>query len=115
MSDLATVEIIRTNGTREEHQVGKNILLKWIHRMIGAETTDSFRLKDGTDRVCVLDDHGYEVDGVEVRPGHIVLQPTKALKPVNTEATALYHAICGPGTTHEIVGDVAIVSDGDFA
>jgi hypothetical protein len=36
-------------------------------------------------------------------------------KPVNPKATALYHAICKPGTLHSIHGDVAIVHDGDFA
>lgn len=60
--NLAMVEILRTNGTREEHQVGKHILMDWIRRMIGAEVTDSFRLKDGTDRICVVDDHGWETE-----------------------------------------------------
>jgi len=34
--------------------------------------------------------------------------------PVNAAATALYHARCLPGTTHQIVGDVVIVPDSDF-
>ena len=114
MNDLAKVEILRTNGTKEDHEVGKHILLDWIHRMIGAETTDSFRLKDGTDRVCIVDDHGYETEGIESN-GTIYLNQVKALKPVNEEATRLYHRICKPGTTHQIVGDVAIAHDGDFA
>ena len=113
-NNLAKVEILRTNGTRELHEVGKHILMDWIHRMIGADTTDSFRLKDGTDRVCILDDHGYDTEQIESN-GVIYLKPTNALKPVNEEATRLYHRICVPGTTHQIVGDVAIAHDGDFA
>jgi hypothetical protein len=35
-------------------------------------------------------------------------------KPVNQKATALYHAVCRPGTLHQIHGDVVIVSDRDF-
>lgn len=111
---LARVTIIRTDGTREEYEVGKHIVLDWIRRMIRAEITDSFRLKDGTTRVCILNDHGYETEKVHVG-NTIHLQPTKALLPVNHEATKLYHAICRPGTTHQIVGDVAIAYDEDFA
>jgi hypothetical protein len=36
-------------------------------------------------------------------------------KPINPKATALYHAICRPGTMFSIHGDVAIASDRDFA
>jgi hypothetical protein len=32
-------------------------------------------------------------------------------KPFNTKATALYHAICKPGTVHQIHGHVVIVND----
>lgn len=115
MNDLATVEILRTDGTREEHLVGKHCLLEWIRRRIGAEITDSFRLKDGTDCVCILDDRGYETADVMIGAGSLVLKPTKPLKPVNEQATQLYHRICKPGTTHQIVGDVAIAHDRDFA
>lgn len=114
LKNLAKVTILRTNGSVEEHEVGRHILLPWIKRMIGAETTDSFRLKDGTDRVCILDDHGYETEGIESN-GVLYLKPTKPLKPVNVAATELYHRICVPGTTHQIVGDVAIAHDEDFA
>lgn len=114
MNDLATVEILRTDGTREEHLVGKHCLLEWIRRRIGAEITDSFRLKDGTARVCILDDHGYETEEIESN-GTIYLKPIRALKPVNEQATQLYHRICKPGTTHQIVGDVAIAHDRDFS
>ena len=95
MSDLARVEILRANGQREEHEVGKHILLDWITRMIAAETTGSVNLRDG--RVMVVDDTGL-VDG----------------RPVNAAATKLYHAVCRPGTTAPICGDVAVALDEDF-
>jgi hypothetical protein len=36
-------------------------------------------------------------------------------KPLNAEATKLYHSVCRPGTTNTIHGDVALVLDADFA
>lgn len=36
-------------------------------------------------------------------------------KPINEIATALYRANCVPGTTHQIVGDVYVCPDEDFA
>lgn len=47
--------------------------------------------------------------------GSFELKCIRARKPVNAKATELYHAVCKPGTTHQIVGDVAIVNDEDFA
>lgn len=41
--------------------------------------------------------------------------PVKALKPLNPEATRLYHANCHPGASHQIVGDVFVCPDEDFA
>jgi len=34
---------------------------------------------------------------------------------MSEKATALYHSVCLPGTTHQIVGDVAIAIDAEFA
>jgi hypothetical protein len=34
--------------------------------------------------------------------------------PVNLEATKLYHSVCIPGTTHQILGDVFVSPDSDF-
>ena len=95
-SELATVEILRANGTKEEHQVAKHILLDWCRRMIGAETIDTVNLRDG--RVMLVDDIGHQ----------------RGL-PSNVSATNLYHEVCLPGTTHQIVGDAAICWDEDFA
>lgn len=94
--DIATVEILRADGRREEHRVGKHILLDWCRRMIGADVVDTVNLRDG--RVMLVDDVGH---------------PKKL--PVNREATGLYHSVCRPGTTHEIVGDAAVCWDEDFA
>ena len=110
--NLASVDIIRTDGRKETHEVGKHILLPWIKRMIGAEVTDHVNLKDG--RVMIGDDNGYETEIVEKSTGLFELRPIRARKPVNAEATKIYHGICKPGTTHRIVGDVAIAWNKDF-
>ena len=116
---LTTIEIIRTDGRREHHDVGKNIAIEWSRRMSGADALDSVNLRDG--RVMMLDDHGYEVEtvdmGIEGDPPRrrFVQRCVRALKPVNQKATELYWSVCKPGTTHQIVGDVAIVVDEDLA
>lgn len=107
------VEIVRTTGVRESHEVPKDRVWSEIERLIGASMTCNVNLRDG--RVMVADDNGYETTTIEHGDGRFELKPTKARKPVNPEATKLYHAICVPGTTHQIVGDVAIVRDEDFA
>lgn len=58
------------------------------------------------------------VDTINLRDGHVMLvhdlgHPLDL--PVNPAATAVYHAICQPGTTHEIRGIAVIVPDEDFA
>lgn len=93
---LAEVEILRTGGERELHKVGKALLFDWCKRMIGADTIDTVNLRDG--RVMLVDDVGL-IDG----------------KPINPQATRLYHSVCKPGTTNPIAGDVAIAVDADFA
>ncbi len=105
------VEIIRTSGKREQHTAPRDSVIEWVHGAIGAETLDTVNLRDG--RVMMLDDNGYESRAVELVPGHTELQPVRPLKPDNAEATKLYHAVCVPGTTHKIVGDVAIVIDAE--
>jgi hypothetical protein len=88
-------KIIRADGTETALVAGMNI--REIRNLIGADTLDSFTLMDRV-HVVFLDDEGH----------------SKGL-PVNEKATALYHARCKPGTQHQIVGDVAILPDGDFA
>lgn len=93
--------ILRTDGTKVEYDQppAKALgLMKWIQKEIGAEASgcDIVNLRDG--RVLVVDDVGM-VNG----------------KPVNPEATLLYHGVCRPGTTHQIHGDAAVCWDEDFA
>ena len=93
---LAHVEILRADGTREEHEVGRHILMPWILRMIGADAIDTVSLRDG--RVMLVDDTCL-IDG----------------RAQNAAATQLYWSVCRPGTTHPICGDVAITLDRNFA
>jgi hypothetical protein len=113
MSNLANVKIIRTDGTTEEYGVGKHILMDWICRMIGADSADSVNLRDG--RVMIVDGRGWETRTIDHGGGHITLEPVRPLKPINAEATKIYHSVCVPGATHQIAGDVAIARDEDFA
>jgi hypothetical protein len=103
------VEIIRTSGAHAHHTIPRDGVIPWVRRMIDAETLDTVNLRDG--RVMLVDDNGYEANLVELGPGHFENRVVRALKNDNPEATKLYHAICIPGTTHRIVGDVAIVVD----
>lgn len=89
------VEVIRTTGQRETHEIQKHGAIRACNRLIGADCCDVVSLRDG--RVMMVDDTGL-VDG----------------KAVNIEATQLYHAVCRPGTTHPICGDVVIANDADF-
>ena len=113
---LAEVVILRVSGARETHTVGRHILMDWIQRMIDATTLDTVNLRDG--RVMLIDDNGYETETIEHPSAagvlHLEVRAMRALKPVNSYATALYHAVCRPGTLHAIVGDVAIARDEDF-
>jgi hypothetical protein len=85
--------------------------------MIGASTTDLVALRHlgAPLHVMIVDDDGYETEFVD--HGTLVFERrcVRALKPVNARATELYHANCLPGTTHQIVGDVLVLPDGDFA
>lgn len=71
--------------------------MRQIQKKIGADGLDTVMLRDRK-HVMVVDDNGLD----------------KGL-PVNKRATELYHEVCRPGTTHQIVGDVAVVPDADFA
>jgi hypothetical protein len=88
-----TFLVIRADGTEETHPHDPDTLqLRHVAALIGAGTLDSFSLRNGK-RVWV-DDLGH----------------TRGL-PLNAKATAMYHAICKPGTTHPICGEVAVVEE----
>ncbi len=107
------VVILKVDGTSATISTNKTAAIKAIERAIGATCLDTVNLRDG--RVMFVDDAGYEIEPVQHGPGVLELKCTKARKPVNQKATQLYWSICKPGTTHRIVGDVAIVNDADFA
>jgi hypothetical protein len=93
-----TVEIIRVDGTREQHEITAHVAaIAIIQRAIGATCLDVVNLRDG--RVMLVDDTG-------ARDG----------KPANEEATRLYVGVCRPGSHPlPVHGDVAIAVDSDFA
>lgn len=119
------VHIIRTDGSEEQVEVNRRDPFGQLRPILDIETFDTVNLRDG--RVMLVDDAGYETELVKhpAEPGEQVagrpldfkfeMRTTRARKPVNKKATALYHGVCRPGTTHQIVGDVAIVWDKDMA
>lgn len=116
------IHIIRTDGREERHAISRALAMNTIRRLIDAKMLDTVNLRDG--RVMLVDDAGYEITVVDkgLQPmgaGATLAQtyknePVRARKPVNEKATTLYHGVCRPGTTHQIVGDVAIVVDAEF-
>lgn len=105
------VHVIRTNGAEEHHEVRKAFAIREICALIGCETADTVNLRDG--RVMLVDDDGWECDVVR-RENGVELVPVHARKPINAKATELYRSVTIPND-HQIVGDVAIVRDEDFA
>lgn len=115
--------IIRTDGTIEP--VPLPLAYDEILRRIGAATGDAVMLRHlGRPLVAmIVDDDGYETKTVDhgivdtdLGKAHMTEnKAVRAKKPLNQLATALYHANCLPGTTHQIVGDVYIAPDEDFA
>jgi hypothetical protein len=80
-------EILRADGTREPFEGDPDELRVVIDAPEGFDTVN---LRDG--RFMYVADLGHP----------------RGL-PVNPEATKLYLAVCLPGTTHHIVGDVAVI------
>lgn len=108
-------KIIYCDGT--ERELPEAVTLRELASLIGASTLDTVNLRHLGQplHVMCVDDDGYEVEPVQHSPTHLELRPVRARKPVNHKATLLYLKNCSPGTTHEIVGDVVIVPDADFA
>jgi hypothetical protein len=114
MSNPRVRLLIRTDGTTEA--LPGPVSSAEIRRLIGADTMDTVNLRHMGEplHVMCVDDNGYETEATPI-PGGTWLKPVRALKPVNVKATELYHANCQPGTKHQIVGDVVVVPDEDFA
>lgn len=129
--ERGTMLVIRCDGSQEVISGAPSIVT--IKKAIGADTLDFVNLTWETryqpDLVMAVDDAGYEFEIIDrdagkvisreeemsrlARGGHFEHRPIHNRKPFNMAATALYHAICAPGTTHKIVGDVAILHDRD--
>src|SRR5258708_28354330 len=86
--------ILRINGNVKK--VDEKPTLAKIYKEIGCECIDTITLDHERQLVMMVDDNG------------AITEPPK---PVNDNATAMYHARCKPGTTWPIRGDVALVND----
>jgi len=106
------IQIIRTDGTEETITAAKSEAYAKIKTAIRAQLCDTVNLRDG--RVMFVDDEGYQTKTLNHGTGRFELRPVRAKKPVNEKATKIYWSVCKPGTTHKIVGDVAIANDSDF-
>jgi len=111
------VTILRTDGREEIHEVPRKTFRDTVSTLIGAVHLETLRVVNG---FMILDEDGYDVELVDHGPGRfegeeyvlrVERRAVHARKPVNAKATALYHEVCPPGTTHEIVGDVAFVKE----
>jgi len=104
--------LIRTDGSEE--LVSNAATLEGIYAAIGAQLCDCVILDRDRQIVMMVDDEGYDTETVNHGNGNFEIKCIRPRKPVNKKATELYHLRCKPGTTHQIVGDVAIINDKDF-
>src|SRR5438128_4442234 len=112
------VELIRTDGTHEWHTIrakGASARIQACHDLMGCELSDTVNFHDG--RVMLVDDAGWETEMDTDIQGQLIIKciRPKAGKEINPEATRLYRSVCRSGTTHQIVGDVILAEDRDFA
>ena len=107
--------LIRTDGTVIDF--AEPVPIARLGELIGAAITDTVNLRHMGEplHVMVVDDLGYDTQMDEHGDGRFENRCVRARKPVNPEATRLYHLNCLPGTTHQIVGDVMVVPDEDYA
>jgi hypothetical protein len=107
-------KLIRANGVTID--LPERLSMLAIRELIGARVCDSVCLRHLGEplHVMILDDEGWETMAVERTDGSLELVPLFARRPVNDQATELYHANCWPGTKIPILGDVVIVPDSDF-
>jgi hypothetical protein len=89
-------KVILADGAQSIHEGTPSVAD--ICRLIGCDTLDTVTIDRERGSVMFVDDTGMI-----------------AGRPVNLKATALYHAVCHPGTEDQIHGNVVIVSDRDLA
>lgn len=106
--------LIRCDGGTQDFD--KPLTNAEIRALIGAHTLDTMVLRHMGHplQVMLVNDNGYDTRVVE-SGNTTTLVPVRARLPFNPEATRLYHRNCAPGTKHQIVGDVFVVPDEDFA
>lgn len=92
----AEVKVIRVDGT--ETVCDGKVSIAEIQRIIGCDCLDTVRVGPDRELTMFIDDTGM-IDG----------------KPVNPKATTLYHAVCRPGNSYSIHGNVVIVPAGGLA
>lgn len=113
--------LIRTNGTTQDF--ASPVPGRLVAGLIGAgeKGIDFVTLKHMGHPLHVMhvDGSGHQTkETTSVGPlgeTRITIESIGHNKPVNEEATRLYWLNCRPGTTHQIVGDVFICPDDDFA
>lgn len=117
---LPVRRLIRADGSQQD--LPWPMTMACLIALIGAKKVDTVNLRHmgSPPHVMLVDDAGYETKVIEhdnEPPGvrHIELKPVRARKLLNAEATRLYHYNCHPSTAHQIVGDVVVVPDSDFA
>jgi hypothetical protein len=110
-----TMLLIKCDGSEQVIAFDRKTYLGKIRELIDAKSLDFVRIGklENLDLVMAIDDLGYETETIEHGGNRFELKPVRALKPINPKATELYHAICYTGTTHQIVGDVVILHDGE--
>ena len=95
---MKKVTLIKTNGEESVHEMPKLSMQK-MYELANLDNFhdcfDTVNLRDG--RIMMVDDGGH-----------------RKQRPVNQKATELYHAVCIPGTTHQIRGSVVICNDADW-
>ncbi|SRR6266446_7727732 len=108
---MEDVLIIRADGTEESHSIPSfdEDYAGYRKALVELLKFDDFDLAPLTDgRTMYVDGNGWQTERV-TRPGYVGLIPVRPNKPYNRKATELYWA--SSGTTHQIVGDVAIVKE----
>jgi hypothetical protein len=105
-----TCLVVRTDGSE---QLLPSADLETVRAALGGDldfvtlTADSFGRPD---LIMAVLDIAWEVETVNVNPGHVRLVPTRPLFPINERATVWYRA-AGGDPSHQIAGDVALMHD----